>query len=310
MNPRTLDATRLNPTISSWPRLVDHFRRLCGYRFPRLGSVAFHAILRSLPSVIESRLFPGIKATLDLRDETQRTTYWFGTRFEQPTPQVLQEWSAGATHFFDIGSNYGFYSFLLYSFARHLEIYSFEPNPASFRRLTEIQSLNGAARIRAQPYGLSDKNEHLQFLQLFENTGHSSFATVGKSADQNPSRTDACLTECEVIQFDEAVRRLNLQPPAEPRWIAKIDVEGYELKVLKGMTGALSNKAFKGICIELVEENLVLAGATIEQVDGLLRDHGYYPMLNNTFDEDRSQRNPNAFYVPIEVEQDCQAVTR
>ena len=145
MNPPTLGTVDLIRTTNSWPRLVDQFRRLCGYRFPRLGSVAFAAILKSLPSVIESRLFPGIKAALDLRDETQRTTYWFGTRFEEPTPQVLQEWSAGATCFFDIGSNYGFYSFLLYSSAPHLRIYPFEPNPASFQRMTEIQSRNCAA---------------------------------------------------------------------------------------------------------------------------------------------------------------------
>ncbi len=113
-----------------------------------------------------------------MRDETQRTTYWYGTRFEEPTPAILQEWSVGASHFFDIGSNYGFFSFLLYSSVPQLEIFSFEPNPKTFARLSDICARNGATRIHPQPYGLSDAAGRLEFLQLSGNSGHSSFAGV------------------------------------------------------------------------------------------------------------------------------------
>ncbi len=301
MNLSPFDTTDSSPITNSWTKLVDQLRRLCGYRFPRLGSLVFAGILKSLPPVIESQLFPGIKATLDLRDETQRTTYWFGTRFEEPTPQVLRNWSVGATHFFDIGSNYGFYSFLLYSSMSHLQIYPFEPNPVSFRHLAKIQSQNGAVRVVPQQYGLADKCDRLQFVQLRGNTGHSSFATVSDWSNRRPMNLDASVIECEVIPFDQAVKRLSLHYPARPSWIAKIDVEGFEMKVLEGMVEALRNKAFKGICIELVEENLALAGTTIEQLDGLLRRNGYAPLTAHALGKHRPHLNHNAFYAPSEL---------
>ncbi len=281
-----------------WQLLIDRFRQLCGYRFPRLGPVAFARILQALPPTIETRLFPGIKAVLDLRDETQRTTYWFGTRFEAPTPGILREWASEATHFFDIGSNYGFYSFFLHSAFSHLHIYPFEPNPASFRRLTEICSLNHTVRIHPQAYGLSDEDKRLEFLQLTDNTGHSSFATVETYTDRNPMLAGASLTKCDVIPFDLATQRLGLPYPSTPGWIAKIDVEGYEMKVLLGMAEALRHNAFKGICIELVADNLSLCGTSVEQVDALLRNCGYHQLPGREVDHDRRGRNHNAYYVP------------
>lgn len=290
-----------NQSNSLWTWLIDRFRQLCGYRFPPLGPVAFAGIFKALPPTIETRLFPGIKAILDLHDETQRTTYWFGTRFEAPTPQILREWASEATHFFDIGSNYGFYSFFLHSVFSHLHIYPFEPNPASFRRLLDICTINRTVRIQPQPYGLSDEDKRLEFLQLTDNTGHSSFATVEAYADRNPLLAGASLTKCDVIPFDQAIRRLGLSYPAKPGWVAKIDVEGYEMKVLLGMAEALRNKAFKGICIELVAENLSLCGTSIEQVDTLLRSCDYHQMPGLEIEHDHRGRNHNAFYVPKEV---------
>jgi FkbM family methyltransferase len=286
---------------SLWPGLVDKFRQLCGYQFPRLGPAAFAGILKTLPSVIETQLFPGIRATLDLRDETQRTTYWFGTRFEQPTPQMLREWAADATHFFDIGSNYGFYSFFLHSLFSHLNIYSFEPNPAAFHRLMEICAVNGTARIHPQPYGLSDEGKRLKFLQLSGNTGHSSFAAVETYLHDNSMLSGATLTECDVIQYDEAVKHLGLDYPATPSWIAKIDVEGYEFKVLLGMAEALRKKAFKGICVELVADNLSLSSTSVEQVDAFLRGYGYSQIPSIKAGQNCFGRNHNAFYVCSET---------
>ncbi len=301
MDSPTSCALTPNHSNNLWTSLVDRFRQLCGYRFPPLGPLAFAGILKTLPSIIETRLFPGIKAILDLRDETQRTTFWFGTRFEQPTPQILREWASDATHFFDIGSNYGFYSLFLHSSFSHLTIYPFEPNPTSFHRLVEICTVNHAVRIYPQPYGLSDEDNRLKFLQLTDNTGHSSFATVEAHADHNSLLAGASLTECDVIPFDEATKRLGLPYPAKPSWVAKIDVEGYEMKVLSGMAEALRNRAFKGICIELVAENLSLCGTSVEQVDALLRSCDYHQMPGLDIEHDHRGRNHNAFYVPQEA---------
>ncbi len=57
----------------------------------------------------------------------------------------------------------------------------------------------------------------------------------------------AKLTSCDVWTFDEVVERLAIPYPGHPCWLAKIDVEGFELKVLHGMRKALAQRVFKGI---------------------------------------------------------------
>ncbi|MEO6971705.1 MAG: FkbM family methyltransferase, partial [Chthoniobacterales bacterium] len=157
-------------------------------------------------------------------------------------------------------------------------------------------------RIHPQNYGLSDESKRLKFFQLSDNTGHSSFAAAEEHADDNPVPAESSMTECDVIQFDEATKRLSLPHPATPSWITKIDVEGYEMKVLFGMTDALSHKAFKGICIELFKDNLSLCGTSIEQIDDLLRSYGYQQIPNRSIEHDPAGRNHNAFYVPADLE--------
>src|SRR5438270_7417923 len=113
--------------------MVEYFRRLCGYRFPPLGNTVFRMFFRLMPAEIDTELVPRIHAHLDLRDATHRGTYWQGNRFEWPTAAVLEKWSgSGATHFFDIGSNYGFFSFLLISRYPRLCVHAFEPNRNTF----------------------------------------------------------------------------------------------------------------------------------------------------------------------------------
>ena len=102
--------------------IFDFMRRSLGYKFPRSGRTANALFFKVAPRQIQTELFPGIHVQLDLRDLTQRTTYWQGDRFEYPTPSILSGWAAqGAERFFDIGSNYGFFSYYMLSHHRKLK---------------------------------------------------------------------------------------------------------------------------------------------------------------------------------------------
>ncbi|HEV8440910.1 MAG TPA: hypothetical protein VGT40_22720, partial [Methylomirabilota bacterium] len=90
---------------------IDRLRRLFGYQFPRAGPLVFRTAMACLPRFVDTELVPGITARLDLQDGIQRATYWQGRRFERGIIAELCQWGHRATHFFDIGSNYGFISF-------------------------------------------------------------------------------------------------------------------------------------------------------------------------------------------------------
>lgn len=268
--------------------LAERIRQACGYRFPRVGLRAFRAVLSALPPEVETELFPGIHMTLNLRDSTQAATYWQGERFESPTSQIFTRWvGQGGAMFFDIGSNYGFFSYCLLSKFPELGVNAFEPNPKTFALVQSIKERNHLDRMRVWNMGLGDQEARLTLHPGETDSGHSTFG-------QHPELT-AALGEIQVLPFDVWRARQNLPLPAQPRWIAKIDVEGFELNVLRGMTEALSARAFLGLSVEINENTLKFCGASGEEIFALLNQHGYRLM-----DRQVGAGAPieNAFFVP------------
>lgn len=273
--------------------LLDWIRKLCGYQFPRLGHRAFQWFFSHCPPQVDSELLPGIRVNMNLRDTTQQTSYWQGPRYEWPTPVVLSRWAeAGATHFFDIGSNYGFYSYLMLVRFPGIDVHAFEPNPRTFAGLLESQQRNGLAALHVHQVGLSDVADVVEFRASTESSGHSSFGPHPKL-----SVTD----RLEVVPFDDWAKRAGLAIPPRPAWIAKIDVEGYECRVLAGMSGALEARAFLGLCVEINPFTLELAGTSPEAVISLLEGFGYM-RLTVPVKRIGRHRTLNVFFAPGGVE--------
>lgn len=76
--------------------------------------------------------------------------------------------------------------------------------------------------------------------------------------------------------------------------MAKIDVEGFELRVLRGMRAALEAQAFRGLAIELNEFTLRFCGASTEEVTALLEAASD----RETTPGRRANRSLNRFFVP------------
>jgi FkbM family methyltransferase len=229
-------------------------------------------------------LFPGIRADLDFRDATMRTTYWQGERFEKPTAQVLERWATDATHFFDIGSNYGFFSYCLLSRQRSLEVHAFEPNAVTFARVEATRMANDLRRLYAWNIGLGDVIARIPLHPGADDSGHSTFGP-------HPELGGRSLAEVEVLPFD-AWREANRLPiPDRPSWIAKIDVEGFETRVVRGMTESLKARAFIGLAIEINEFTLGFCGSSATELREELRVCGYR-------EEMFAPESGNAFFVP------------
>lgn len=269
--------------------VLHALRKQCGYQYPRLGRFSYF-VRSQAPASLDVELFPHVRVQLDLADETQFQTYWFGTRFEDPTGTILQGWWVGATQFFDVGANYGFFSLWAASLRRELQIHAFEPNPETFERLERFARTNRFDNITRNPIALSDSEAAFAFCLDEANTG-SSHRVDATDTVGNPH-----ITQVRATSFDQYAAGLNLQPLSS---LAKIDVEGMELRVLRGMTQALERKVFRGICVELLEEHLERAETSIEEVDAFLRQHGYRPRNASTAGVGRAFRpHHNGFYEP------------
>jgi FkbM family methyltransferase len=300
MNPLTdvntmaqLKASRA--TLQAARPWFDLLRSRMGYRFPRLGPVFFKCFYAAIRKRCTVELFPYIFTEANFDDLTHRATYWQGTRFEYPTAQVLCAWAAHPQYksFFDIGANYGFFSYLMTSRFPQ-QAHAFDPSPVNYQQLVRAKSQNGLAGFHPHHLGLSDKEEILPLHLGIQDQGHSTFVS-------HPGMTNAAVSNCRVVRFDNWIsEQHDLSPlPVSPHWIAKIDVEGYELKVLRGMEESLRRRRFIGLVLELNPYTLSLAGTGQNEISAFLASCGYRD-YKETHAGQRFplHRAPNGFFVP------------
>ena len=136
--------------------------------------------------------------------------------------------------FVDIGANVGAYTILACA-ARGARGYCFEPVPATYRRLLDNIRLNALGeRVTALNIGLADRPGQLSFTADEDTTNH--VVTATDSHDN--------VINVEVGTLDDVLRGAS---PA----LMKIDVEGFELPVIRGAHATLSNSALHSVVMEL-----------------------------------------------------------
>jgi FkbM family methyltransferase len=138
--------------------------------------------------------------------------------YEATTAALLEALTDPETVFFDIGSNWGFFSFLIASNpAFRGKVFAFEPNPVARLDLEKILRATDLSQfIFPQPFGLGAKATAMGIAA-------SALVRTGNTHLLNLADGDMSV---EVKRLDE----LNLPLPD----VIKLDVEGMELDVLEG----------------------------------------------------------------------------
>lgn len=213
-------------------RLVTNFAN--DYRF-----ATFHALPLSLPSRLGylPRKYAAIL-------QNRRQVRFLGRPFRYDNrlmPALLQAYPreiaaldryvrfASATRVMDVGANVGQFGFVLKTFFPHLEVVSFEPNPAACDCLRVNAGQH--ANWRVFPFGLALQSQTSDF-----------FAVDGKSAQGSvfPENAAVNLLGGEPTRIQVRLEYLSddvLSAHAIPREydFVKIDVEGFERDVLASL---------------------------------------------------------------------------
>jgi FkbM family methyltransferase len=201
----------------------------------------------------------GIRYRLDISEYMEWVIY-FGLRVEErdglyplvkPNMVIL-----------DIGTNIGE---TLLNFARLTGpggmVYGFEPVEENFRKCMLNISMNDFNQIRMNQVALSDKNEQLYF-------GSSSNSNSGGIFMQKEKNESAKMVEA--LTLDDFIAGIN----AGAIHFIKIDVEGFELNVLKGAVNTI--RKFRPLLfVEIDEDNLKRQQVTHREVESLIRSLGY-----------------------------------
>ena len=159
----------------------------------------------------------------------------------------------------DIGASIGYYTILAAKRAR--KVYAFEPLPFAYKRLIENININHYNNVEAIQLGISDKSSiktlHVPKVGITGST-YSKMVTSNRVID----------VDIKTIPLDS----LEVQPN-----LIKIDVEGAEVDVLKGMTNIL-NKGTTIIC-EVHKPLIEALGYKTIDIDTIMYKHGYNTYL-------------------------------
>jgi FkbM family methyltransferase len=167
----------------------------------------------------------------------------------------------------DVGANVGYFSLIAASLTGITgRVIAFEPTPSVFDRLQENIALNHLANVTAVRIAVSDENGTAPFFvnpDMEDSEGNSLLqAAVASGASQ----IRVPLTTLDVATSQLGLKRIDL---------LKIDVEGNEIKVLRGAHGILRGAHPPQILMEINPQTLNAAGFTPEAVFKELRDIGY-----------------------------------
>lgn len=199
---------------------------------------------------------------LDLSDWSERYTYFLGRYYELEVQQLLSAILEPGDRFIDVGANIGMISM----HAAHLvtetgKVDCFEPNPECVQAINDSLARNAISHVNVHPVGLSDSNGVLQLSLTSSHTGTATLAPVDgvtKSFD------------VQTLIGDDVV----LSDPKRVKLI-KIDVEGFELHVLKGLKRSL--ETFPLLITEFEESHFQRAGTSSSEIMEFLTGIGYKP---------------------------------
>lgn len=169
---------------------------------------------------------------------------------------------AGVDGIIDVGANIGQFAFMAHSVWPHLPIYSFEPFQESFAQLEQTFK-RYAIPGRCFPLAISDQAGKQEFY-VYDNREINSFL---KRYDSAVGGTDIVKVNC--VTLDELEEELAIMKSP----MLKIDVQGYELSVLRGAASLL--KRCKYVQIEASFQHDYEGNAHVADVMAVMRDHGF-----------------------------------
>ena len=233
------------------------------------SSIALHPFVSYIVHSIAPRttsIYTGeneLRLKLTLQEAYESGFMFLGTMNPYETHAIKQILKRGDV-FIDVGAYVdGWHSLIAAKIVGPSgHVYAFEPFPAFYKKLVRNMKLNRLSNVTAEKYAISDKKGSKDF---FEDGLKSSFFT-----DSSPEK--ARKIDVPTISLGEYISLKKLKNVK----LVKIDVEGAEMNVLRGMDTLLSRKDSPDLMLECIDQFLKRAGESRTKLLSYLSKHGYY----------------------------------
>ena len=229
---------------------------------------------------------PGLKLTIEEYEKLQPITAleYAGVRMKFSTPSSFTVWRARSIRqkepwtlewidtfepdevMIDVGANVGMYT-IWAAAVRGARVFAFEPEAQNYALLNRNIILNKlSGRATAFCLGLGD-SAGLTVLHMADMRVGGSCHSVGEALDYKHEPLKTLFQQgCYVAKLDELVAEGTIPQPAH----IKLDVDGFEPKVIAGARRTIENPALKSVLIE-TNQNLADHMAMV----GELKDLGF-----------------------------------
>jgi FkbM family methyltransferase len=215
-------------------------------RYPVRGRGVVQRVVRKLlvpdpggPTQIRTRF--GVDLVVDpTRDHALEFELYYDGVYEAGTLSVMQKCLRTGDRVLDVGANIGLMSLVAArSVGAEGKVYAIEPEPETFDLLKMHIRLNAASNII--PLNIAIGSARGSASLHVRNGGSPGSATLVPAEDERERRWEVCVESIDGLCAARGIQALRL---------VKIDVEGWELEVLRGAAGVLSREDSPIVIIE------------------------------------------------------------
>jgi FkbM family methyltransferase len=258
-----------------------------------------NAYLARSPKSFSSATAAGFTISGNTADVLQRHVHVFGV-WEPPLTRWVQSQLRPGDLFLDFGANIGYFTLLA---ARAVgpsgRVIAFECMPSILEQLRRNIVENGVENVTVEPVIAGDEAGRSEvFLGPSVNVGISGTSWMPGGRSEGYVR--------RVVAADAVPRDL-----WERIRLIKIDVEGEEMNVLRGLAPLIDSlSAGASLVVEVSPERLEARGTTAQELFGFLTDRGFVAAsleneYNAQFYTRRQEVSPIALAAAPETQTDC-----
>lgn len=220
------------------------------------------------PEILTTGKWHGLRMCCRLSSEGERLNYFLARYIDIPSQRVLQALLRPGDSMVDIGANAGMMMLVAAAAVGSKgQVHCFEPNPIAADRCRANIEANGLdSRVSLNLVGLSDQPGSLTFSWPKDYSDMGTFGGGVPTAYAHLPRESRTLP---VQRGDDALSAL----PLTGSLTIKVDVEGFEERVLRGLDRTIS-KWRPAILTEVEPDLLSAAGSSAQAVCKQLLDRG------------------------------------